>query len=627
MQRIYSEIHRRSTPLSDDQVRDLCQQLNQCFEVYLASIFNAMEIITKLLTDRVATDEVVLSYRKLLSYVSNVLDKDSCGKLAYYLRKISSIALEDGSISPESFPIAVMKCILVLMYSFPITDFSERKLILQAVRGTLEWCRKSQKLYKQCGIGTLLRSALNSTKHLQDDVIVAAEQTVLTHHILDVFYIPQPTVIHPVEVLLRLAYERIFARLVTEWSTVRCFELLLYVLYSVLKRDIYTHLKLSIVRLLADAVGGGTRRFVRLLCVAKHLRDEVLLHKVKTILTIVLAHSLFRYEPIKRACHFRAFLKTIEQMVNDVDLLALANAKFLCFNIPDAKLTIQHVCVVLVVRQLDLLEGVTSRSMEMDYVYNLIASINIIYYKRWKLPGFLVKHFVDGLSRFSNSSLVLKNVSEPEQKLQAILSTTPTARYKTEADMFGRLPATVQRIQWLQLQPHGFKATLIFHQQIEMLDERPILACDVGRTDGLVATLGTETLVAVLSAKRATATARYNASVLLSKCSLSGTLLRKVLRQIAYACQQQGQRATGCWMDWVRAVYGSVQTLDTVSRRSLWADLSAIEQTACGSEQRLLLVDTRATLLLDMIPKQTGTVAELHFHLPSERDKVVARQV
>uniref|UniRef100_A0A182QVB8 Uncharacterized protein n=1 Tax=Anopheles farauti TaxID=69004 RepID=A0A182QVB8_9DIPT len=557
MQRIYNEIHRRTTLLSDKEVCDLCQQLNQCFEVNLASILNAMEIILQLLTSRVATDEVVQSYRKLLSYVSNVLEKDNCGKLAYYLRKISLIALENGTISPERFPIAVMKCILVLMYRLPITDCSDRKIIMLALRANLEWCKHNENLYTQCGISQLLRSAISSTKQLRDDITVAAEMTVLAHHILDVFYSPQPTVIHPIEVLLSLAYEHIFERLVTEWSTVTCFEMLLYVLYSVLKRDITTHLKLSIVRLVADAVGGGMRRFVRLLCVAKHLRDEVLLHKVKTILTIVLALSLFRYEPVQHAHHFQAFIKTIEQMLSDVDLLELANAKFLCFNVPDAKLTIHHVCFVLVIRQLDLLQGVTSGSMELDYVYNLIASIHIIYYKRWKVPSFLVKHLIDGLSRFSNSEMFVKNVPEPDIKMQAILSTTPTTlgTQKAVENMFGRLPATINRIQWLQLQPHGFKATLIFHQQIEMLQEQPILSCEDDRTAVLIAVLSTETLVKVLSLKQTSEMARFNASVLLSKSSLPVTLLRKVLKQIAFACQLE-QRASGRWMYWYSSFIG-----------------------------------------------------------------------
>lgn len=320
--------------------------------------------------------------------------------------------LENGIVSVDSFPVAVMKCILVLMYRFPITNLTERQTILQAVRSTLEWCRFKPNLYKQWGIGTLIRCVIASTKRLPDEVTVATELNVLAYSILDVFYSPQTSTVHPVEVLLRLVYEQIFTRLVTEWTTVRSFELLLYVLYGMLKRNISTQLKLDIVRLLADAIGGGTRRLVRLLCVAKHLRNGILLHKVKTILTIVLSHSLFRYEPIKRTVHFHAFLKLIEKMLNDIDLEQLTNGNYLCLNIPRSKLNIDSVCFVFVIRHLDLLEGTSSRSLELDYIYNLIASVNIIYYKRWKVPSFLVKHFIDGLSVWCTFQMLFSSLAE-----------------------------------------------------------------------------------------------------------------------------------------------------------------------------------------------------------------------
>lgn len=325
------------------------------------------------------------------------------GPFPSFILRVSFIVLEGGVVSTDYFPVSVMKCILVLMYRLPIKNLAERQHILQAVRSTLEWCRLNSNLYKQCGIGTLVRSIIVSTKQLPDDVTVATELTVLAHTLLDVFYCPQTISVHPVEVLLRLTYEEIFARLVTEWTGSRSFELLLYVLYGMLKRDIFTYLKLDIVRLLANAIGGGTRRLVRLLCIGKHLQNGVLLHKVKTILTIVLSHSLFRYEPVNRTVHFRAFLKLIEKMVQNIDLAQLASAKFLCLNIPRAKLNIDSVCFVFMVRHLDLLDEISSPSVELDYIYNLIASVNIIYYKRWQVPSFLVKHFIDGLSVITRS--------------------------------------------------------------------------------------------------------------------------------------------------------------------------------------------------------------------------------
>ncbi|XP_052895760.1 uncharacterized protein LOC128302948 [Anopheles moucheti] len=610
MQRIYNEIHQSGT-MSEEQVRSTCNQLNQCYEVRFESIACAMEIIIKLLTGRVATDEVLRSYRKLLSYVSNALDKGTCAKLANYLRRISCIVLENAIASVDSFPVAVMKCILVLMYRFPITNVAERQTIFHAVRSTLEWCRFRPPLYKQCGISTLIRCVIASTKRLPDEVTVATELTVLAHSILDVFYSPQTTAVHPVEVLLRLVYDQIFARLVTEWTTVRSFELLLYVLYGMLKRDIFTHLKLDIVRLLADAIGGGTRRLVRFLCVAKHLRNDILLHKVKTILTIVLSHSLFRYEPATRIVHFRAFVKLIEKMVNDIDLVQLATANFLCLNIPRAKLKIESVCFVFVIRHLDLLEGTSSRSLELDYVYNLIASVNIIYYKRWKIPSFLVKHFIDGLSRYSNTEAFVKNVSQPEKKIQAILSSGPAnvRPDKRAENVFGRLPVTVHRIQWLfQLQPDSIDEKLIFHQQIAILQERMILSGDDAWATELLAMFKPETLITVLSTKRATATARLNASVLLSRNSLTGKQLSKVLRKIACLGQQQQTVSAAHWMDWVRAVYGTVHTLDSVSRRKLWCGLANIEQSTCSVEQRMLLVDIRASLLVAMLPDTNAPV-------------------
>uniref|UniRef100_A0A182YCZ9 Uncharacterized protein n=1 Tax=Anopheles stephensi TaxID=30069 RepID=A0A182YCZ9_ANOST len=616
MQRIYTETHQNEPPLSEDQVRDLCNRLNQCYEVRFESIACAMEIIMKLLTNGVARDTVIGSYRKLLSYVSNVLEPDNCAKLANYLSRISFIVLEGGTPSSDCFPVAIMKCILVLMYRLKVETLAERQPILHAVRSTLEWCRHNSALYNQCGIGTLVRSIILSTKQLPDDVTVATELTVLAHALLDVFYCPQTNAVHPVEVLLRLTYEEIFARLVTEWTAPRSFELLLYVLYGMLKRDIFTHLKLAIVRLLSDAVGGGTRRLVRLLCIGKHLQHGVLRHKVKTILTIVLSHSLFQYEPAKRTVHFRAFLKLIEKTIQDIDLTQLANAKFLCLNIPRAKLNIESVAFVFMVRHLDMLDGISSPSVELDYIYNLIATVNIIYYKRWKVPSFLVKHLIEGLSRYSNCHAFVKNVSQPEQKLQAILSSEARTvqAHKAAENFFGRLPVTVHRIEWLlQLPSNHFGERFIFHQQMAILQERTILCSDDVWATKLLTMFSSKTLVAVLSTGKASATARSNASVLLSKCSLAGPLLKTVLRNIASICRQQrsgGENASHDWMNWVRAVYGTVHTLDSVSSRNLWCELSLIEQqsTCSSSEQRMLLVDLRASLLVAMLPGSKATV-------------------
>uniref|UniRef100_A0A182P5J2 Uncharacterized protein n=1 Tax=Anopheles epiroticus TaxID=199890 RepID=A0A182P5J2_9DIPT len=496
-----------------------------------------------------------------------------------------------------------MKCILVLMYRFPHTNISDRKHILQTVRSTLDWCKGNPNLYSQCRISTLVRSAIISTKALRDEITIATELTVLAHHLLDVFFASQSTIVHPVEVLLRLAYEQIFARLITEWNDERSFELLLFVLYNLLKRDIHIHLKLDIVRILADAVGGGTRRLVRLLCVGRHLRDGVLLHKVKTVLTLVLAHSLFRYEPITRARSFKSFLTLVEKMVNDVDLAMLANAKFLCLSIPRARLNLEGICFVFVLRHLDLLAGFSGGSLELDYLYNLIASVNIIYYKRWKIPRFLVKHFIDGLSRFSHTETFERSVTEPRQKLHAILSGAAEhfyGRNKTQT-MFGRLPVTVNRLQWLQQQPDDFGSQLIFRQQLAMLQERSIWSGDETRTGLLYSTFTTETLVRILATEKATATARLNASVLLSKRNLAGRQLHVVVKQIVYCAQ--GQHTTPeRWTNWVRAVYGTAPRLDKVTRRRLLSGLSTIEQSACSKEERLLLVDIRARLLVAMIP-------------------------
>ncbi|XP_061501426.1 uncharacterized protein LOC133391384 [Anopheles gambiae] len=613
MQSMYAEAHQSVGPLCEEQVRELCIRLNQCYEVRYESIACAMEIILKLLGDRVATEDVLGSYRKLLSYVSSVLDRENCAKLANYMSRISSMVLKSGANGGSSFPVQVMKCILVLMYRCPIASIPDRKTILQAVRSLLDWCKTSPTLYGQCGISALVRTAISSTKVLQDDVTIATELTVLAHHLLDVFLSPQSTAVHPVEVLLRLAYEQIFARLVTERCDVRCFELLLFVLYNLLKRDIYLHLKLGIVRTLADAAGGGTRRLVRLLCAAEHLRNEVLLRKTKTVLTLVLAHSLFRYEPVKRAHHFKAFLALIETMINAIDLDMLAKARFLCLSIPRARLSIESICFVFAVRHLDLLEGGAGGgcNVELDYVYNLIASVNIIYYKRWKIPSFLVKHVIDGLSRFSNTRTFEKNVTEPRKKLQAILAGAAAHVYdgKRAQAIFGRLPATLHRIQWLQLQPDDFGAQLIFHQQLAILQERSVLSGDETRTSLLVAMFDTQTLVRVLSMKKVTATARLNASVLLSKRKLTGQHLHVALRRIGSSCTG-AQGVPDCWTHWVRAVYGTVPVLDSATRRQLWSRLATVEPAVCTSEQRLLLVDMRASLLVAMIPETNRALAE-----------------
>lgn len=87
MGKIYNETHQNRPTMSEDRVRELCSQLNQCYEVRFETIACAMEIIIKLLTDGVAKDEVIGSYRKLLSYVSNVLEPGNCAQLAKYLSR------------------------------------------------------------------------------------------------------------------------------------------------------------------------------------------------------------------------------------------------------------------------------------------------------------------------------------------------------------------------------------------------------------------------------------------------------------------------------------------------------------------------------------------------------------
>uniref|UniRef100_A0A182K7X4 Uncharacterized protein n=1 Tax=Anopheles christyi TaxID=43041 RepID=A0A182K7X4_9DIPT len=460
---------------------------------------------------------------------------------------------------------------------------------------------------------TLVRSAIGATKVLQDNLTIASELTVLAHHLLDVFFSPQTATVHPAEVLLRLVYEQIFNCLVTQRSDVRSFELLLFVLYNLLKREIYMHLKLDIVRILAGTVGGGTRRLVRLLCVGQHLRNDVLLRKTNTVLTLVLSHSLFQYEAVKRVRYFKAFLTLIEKMINEIDLMQLANAKFLCLNIPRAKVSIESLCFVFVLRHLDLLEGVGGYSLELDYVYNLIASVNIIYYKRWKIPSFLVKHVLDGLSRFSNNQTFEKNVSQPRKKMQAILSGAPAyvCESRRAETIFGRLPVTIHRIQWLQLQPDDFGPRLIFNQQLAILHEASVLSIDETSTSILLAMFGAKTLIKVLSTKRATATARLNASVLLSKRNLTRPQLHVVLKQIDCCTNTSQKMMTDHWTDWVRAVYGTVPMLDSATRLRLWSRLAKVEQTTYSNEQqRLLLVDMCASLLVAMIPEMNPALLD-----------------
>ncbi|KFB43871.1 hypothetical protein ZHAS_00011604 [Anopheles sinensis] len=523
-----------------------------------------MEIISQLLSRRVAEPEVIQSYRKLLSYVSGTLHEANCSKIAAHFTSISKIALQSESISHEIFPVSLMKCILVLMCRLPVTRANERTIILEALRTTLQWGRHSAKLYNQFELGSLIRSAIAFTSHLQDDFAAITELIALARHILDTFCIPPSNEVHPVEVLLRSTYDKIFTRLVSEWTDIRCYETLLYVLFDLLKRDTCVHLKLEIVRKVADGAGGGMRRLVRLLAVPKHLRVEHLLCKLKTILTILLAHSLFRYEPTKRTSDFRVLLKAIKTIVDGVSFAELVKAKFLCLNLPRTELTFQSVCFVFIVRHLDLLDGVTSNaSTELDYVYNLVASLNIVYHKRWKLPSFVLKHFVDGLS-------------------------------------------------WIQLQPDEFRTKFIFHQQLDILKERFIVTGDDGLIHSLLTIFKPDTLIKILSTKQASPIARRNASVLLSKRSLAESALQRVMLHITRSQEQKSAHNTGTICDWVRAVHGSVPTLTDGSKRVLWNALSTIDQTVVRSdEQRLLLVDTKASLLVSMMFMMEDKVVEL----------------
>lgn len=197
-------------------------------------------------------------------------------------------------------------------------------------------------------------------------------------------------------------------------------------------------------------------------------------------------------------------------------------------------------------------------------------------------------------------------MSRPEEKIQAILSTGTRSvqTNKTADNVFGRLPVTVHRIEWLlQLPLENFGEKLIFHQQIAILQERTILCSDDAWATKLLTMFSAKTLVAVLSAKKANDTARSNASVLLAKCSLTRPLLKTVLRKLASICQQQqNEEIATDWMNWVRAVYGTVHTMDGVSRRALWCALTNVEQWTCSGEQRMLLVDLRASLLVAMLP-------------------------
>lgn len=174
------------------------------------------------------------------------------------------MALQSENISHESFPVSLIKCILVLMCRLPVSRVNERIIILEALRTTLQWGRHSAKLYSQFELGSLVRSAFAFAGHLQDDFAAITELIALARHILDTFCTPPSNEVHPVQVLLRSTYDKIFTRLVSEWTDIRCYETLLYVLFDLLKRDICIHLKLEIVRKVADAAGGGMRRLVQI---------------------------------------------------------------------------------------------------------------------------------------------------------------------------------------------------------------------------------------------------------------------------------------------------------------------------------------------------------------------------
>ncbi|XP_058066182.1 uncharacterized protein LOC131215803 [Anopheles bellator] len=606
MVRINDEVNQRRS-LTIERAELVCQHLNQCFEPSLCTIRLAMNIVAKLLSFRVAEERVIDSYRKLLCYLSNVIDRTNASELADGMRRISLASLEGGNVPFQAFPVTVTKCIMVLIYQLPIVDVFERKIIHHALRSTLRWNKLMPDAYKQCGFGSLIRCAIVSANNLSDDLAAVTELLALVWQLFDVYYSGTPrSEVHPVDVLLRSAYDRIFSRLTSEWADAKCFALLIAVLYDLLKRPIDGFLKLRIVRLLSDAAGGGLRRLVRLLSIRQHVRADVTMAaRVKIVLTRIITQNLFRYECEQNVQRWQELTKGIEWMVNSVYLTELVDARFICLHLPREKLSLENVCFMFIVRHLDVLGGLLDPRTELDYVYNLVTAVNIIYHKRWNVPGFLVKHFIDGMSKFSNHNLWQQNGTESQKWLKAILPKGEPS--SSGVNIFGRLPVTIQRIQWIKLQPRGFRELCIVHQQYEFLRDVYIVTWDEKLLTTMQSSFSVTTLMTVIHGKRFSCRARVNASWLLSKRALPGTQLTKVYHNIT----RHIHKPTDSWMYWARAIYGSIDGMDTAKKRTLWAELT----TASGKdneEVKCLVFELQARLLISMLSEETDSEPSGH---------------
>ncbi|XP_035788665.1 uncharacterized protein LOC118464965 [Anopheles albimanus] len=617
MERIRQKVldQQDQSPITES-VTIVCKYLNQCFESKLDSIRRAVPIILRLLSHRGNEQPVMESYRKLVSYVPGVIDCSNASELASYMQRVSCLALENGQIAFQTFPLTATKCILMMVHHMPIKNWPERKIIHHALRSTLSWYKVASAVYRQCGFGMLIRSAIASADSLQDDAhAMIKELIVLVHHLFDVFYTSHHRVeVHPVDVLLRSAYDRIFARLITEWTDRHCYGMLLSVLYDLLKRPISGSLKLEIVRSLSDAVGGGgIRRLLRFLYIRKHLHEDdtvptrTMLQRMKTIVTIILAHALYRYESEQEGQRLRELLANIEQMINTVDLGELIDARFICLRFPREKLKLEALCLMFIVRHLGLLEGavVAGTRFELDYVYNLVASVNVIHHKRWIVPRFLVKHFIEGLSRFSHHEALRENIPNLEPLLEAILPSMPdhVPGQPLTANIFGRLPVTIERIQWIKLQPRGMRQQLIVQQQFEFLQEGYVALFDERILTTLQSTISTDTLFLGIFGSRITSRGRFCASLLLSKRTLSGTRLARMHNNIK---RNVNHRSIDQWLDWTRAIYGSVDGLDRASRRSLLAHLDGVPLSGDFDQLFSIVFELRARLLASLLLGNAG---------------------
>ncbi|ETN58262.1 hypothetical protein AND_010155 [Anopheles darlingi] len=613
MERIRRKVLDQQDQPVTESVPIICKYLNQCFEPKLDSIRVAMPIILHLLSHLGNEQPVIESYSKLLSYVPAVIDSSNASELTSYMQRVSKLALENGQVAFRTFPLIATKCILMLVHRMPIKSWPERKIIHHALRSTLSWYKVAPETYRQCGFGMLIRSAISSVDRLQDDTDAMIKELIaLVHHLFGVFYIAHHRLeVHPVDVLLRSAYDRIFARLITDWTDRRrYYGMLLSVLYDLLKRQISGFLKLEIVRSLSEAIGGGggIRRLLRFLYMGQDLQDDdsaatrTTLQRMKTIMTLILAQALYRYESEQDGQRLRDLLASIEQMINTVDLGELIDARFICLRIPREKLKLEALCLTFIVRHLELLEGgvVAGTRLELDYVYNLVASVNVIHRKRWTVPQFLVKHFIEGLSRFSHHEAIRENVPNLEPLLEAILPSMPdhVPGQPLTVNIFGRLPVTIERIQWIKLQPRGMRQQLIVQQQLEFLQEGTVGLFDERILTTLQSTISTDTLFLALFGSHITNRGRFCASLLLSKRALSGTRLARVHNNIR---RNLSHRPSDQWLDLIRAIYGSVDGLDRTSKRALLAQLGDVLLPGESDEQVSIIFELRARLLISLL--------------------------